>query len=206
MEQEGTSKSTSSSQSPRSRCPAPFLSKTYDLLEEGRADDHDHDHDRAGKRIVSWNAEGTGFVVWSPAEFSELLLPKYFKHNNFSSFIRQLNTYQGFKKTSSKRWEFKHEKFKKGCRQMLAEITRKKSEPSIFPAYLKASEESSTMTAAMEETNRQLLLKENKALRREKLELQMQIAHFKALELKLLDCLSQYMQQGGNNNQNKVRS
>ncbi|KAG6694637.1 hypothetical protein I3842_09G059000 [Carya illinoinensis] len=205
MEQEGTSKSTSSSQSPRSRCPAPFLSKTYDLLEEGRAVDHDHDHDRAGKRIVSWNAEGTGFVVWSPAEFSELLLPKYFKHNNFSSFIRQLNTY-GFKKTSSKRWEFKHEKFKKGCRQMLAEITRKKSEPSIFPAYLKASEESSTMTAAMEETNRQLLLKENKELRREKLELQMQIAHFKALELKLLDCLSQYMQQGGNNNQNKVRS
>lgn len=89
---------------------------------------------------------------------------------------------------------------------MLAEITRKKSEPSIFPAYLKASEESSTMTAAMEETNRQLLLKENKELRREKLELQMQIAHFKALELKLLDCLSQYMQQGGNNNQNKVRS
>ncbi|KAF5474398.1 hypothetical protein F2P56_006300 [Juglans regia] len=203
MEQEGTSKSTaSSSQSPRSRCPAPFLSKTYDLLEEGRADD-DH-HDRAGKRIVSWNAEGTGFVVWSPAEFSELLLPKYFKHNNFSSFIRQLNTY-GFKKTSSKRWEFKHEKFKKGCRQMLAEITRKKSEPSIFPAYLKASEESSKMTAAcMEETNRLLLLKENKDLRREKVELQMQIAHFKALELKLLDCLSQYMGPGETTTRTKL--
>ena len=79
----------SSSQSPRPRCPAPFLSKTYDLL-EGGVDDGDDD----GKgNIVSWNAEGTGFVVWSPAEFSELMLPKYFKHNNFSSFIRQLNTY-----------------------------------------------------------------------------------------------------------------
>jgi heat shock transcription factor len=87
-----TSKSSSSSQSPRARCPAPFLSKTYDLLEERAAADDDRD----GKRIVSWNGEGTGFVVWSPAEFSELLLPKYFKHNNFSSFIRQLNTYVSF--------------------------------------------------------------------------------------------------------------
>jgi len=72
-------------QSPRQRCPAPFLLKTYDLLEEGEAEDI--------TKIVSWNAEGTAFVVWSPAEFSELTLPRYFKHNNFSSFIRQLNTY-----------------------------------------------------------------------------------------------------------------
>uniref|UniRef100_A0A2N9I566 HSF-type DNA-binding domain-containing protein n=1 Tax=Fagus sylvatica TaxID=28930 RepID=A0A2N9I566_FAGSY len=184
----------SSSQSPRPRCPAPFLSKTYDLL-EGGVDDGDDD----GKgNIVSWNAEGTGFVVWSPAEFSELMLPKYFKHNNFSSFIRQLNTY-GFKKTSAKRWEFKHDKFQKGCRNLLVEISRKKCDPSIFPAYLKASEEN-TMTA-MEENNRQLLLEENKNLRREKLELQMQIGQFKALEMKLLDCLAQCM----GSNQNKVR-
>jgi len=155
------------------------------------------DDDDGGKKIVSWNAEGTGFVVWSPADFSELLLPKYFKHNNFSSFIRQLNTY-GFKKTSTKLWEFKHEKFQKGYRNMLVEISRKKCEPSVFPAYLKASEE--TMSA-MEGSNRVLLLKENKNLRREKLELQMQIAQFKALEMKLLDCLAQYM----GDDHNKVR-
>ena len=77
-------------QSLRPRCPAPFLLKTYDLLEEGGVDGEAHQDCR---KIVSWNADGTGFVVWSPAEFSDLTLPRYFKHNNFSSFIRQLNTY-----------------------------------------------------------------------------------------------------------------
>lgn len=69
--------------------PAPFVSKTYDLLEE----EEEKRHNCGGESIVSWNVEGNGFVVWSPAEFSEVMLPNYFKHNNFSSFIRQLNTY-----------------------------------------------------------------------------------------------------------------
>ncbi|KAJ7946977.1 Heat stress transcription factor B-2a [Quillaja saponaria] len=185
------SQGSSSGQSPRPRCPAPFLSKTYDLVEEGGGDE-----DGKGKRIVSWTGEGTGFVVWSPAEFSEFILPRYFKHNNFSSFIRQLNTY-GFKKISSKRWEFKHEKFQRGCKNLLVEITRKRCEPSIFPAYLKASSEEN----AREENNGLLIVEENKNLKKEKLELQMQIAQFKALEMKLLDCMAQYM----DNNQNKVR-
>lgn len=89
LNNEGTSTNSSTSQSsPRTKNPAPFLCKTYDLLQE--RDDNDDD---GNKKIVSWNAQGDGFVVWSPAEFSELMLPKYFKHNNFSSFIRQLNTY-----------------------------------------------------------------------------------------------------------------
>lgn len=111
---------------------------------------------------------------------------------------------QGFKKTSPKQWEFKHEKFQKGCRHMLVEITRKKCEPSAFPVYLKASEESgsgNTAVAAAEENNCLLLMEENKNLRKQKLELQMQISQFKALEMKLLDCLAQNME----DHQNKVR-
>ncbi|KAI3887576.1 hypothetical protein MKX03_012963 [Papaver bracteatum] len=175
----------SSSQSSRTRSPAPFLSKTYELLEEhlGGGDGDDDQH-----KIVSWNSTGTGFVVWSPQEFSELLLPKYFKHKNFSSFIRQLNTY-GFKKIAANRWEFQHEKFFKGGRHLLAEITRKKAEPSAYPAFLKASERQPFNLLG---ENSNLLIKDNEILRRNNLELQMQIAQFKTLEMKLLDCLSQY--------------
>lgn len=62
--------------------PAPFLLKTYDMVE-----------DRSTDEIVSWSSTRSSFVVWNPPEFARLLLPTYFKHNNFSSFIRQLNTY-----------------------------------------------------------------------------------------------------------------
>ncbi|KAF5727046.1 heat stress transcription factor A-6b [Tripterygium wilfordii] len=62
--------------------PPPFLTKTYDMV-----DDPSLDH------TVSWSREGSSFVVWDPHSFSTHLLPRFFKHNNFSSFVRQLNTY-----------------------------------------------------------------------------------------------------------------
>ncbi|KAL4585606.1 hypothetical protein LXL04_010229 [Taraxacum kok-saghyz] len=171
--------------SPKTKLPQPFLSKTYDLLEE---------EEEESRRIVSWNTEGNGFVVWSPAEFSEQMLPRYFKHNNFSSFIRQLNTY-GFKKTASKRWEFQHEKFQKGCKHLLMEMSRKKCEPSVFPTYLKPSTNNQTpsSSSSIEEESMVLLMEENKNLKQEKMELEMQIQHLKSLETKLLDCVSHYM-------------
>lgn len=75
---------------------------------------------------------------------------------------------------------------------MLVEITRKKCEPSVFPAYLKASDEIYNNNNNAEDNNRSLM-EENKNLRKEKLELQMELAQFKSLEIKLLDCLSHYV-------------
>ncbi|URE01989.1 heat stress transcription factor [Musa troglodytarum] len=95
--------------------PAPFLTKTYQIV-----DDPGTDH------IVSWGEDETTFVVWRPPEFARDLLPNYFKHNNFSSFVRQLNTY-GFRKIAADRWEFANEFFRKGGKHLLSEIHRRKA-------------------------------------------------------------------------------
>ncbi|KAE8702991.1 Heat stress transcription factor A-5 [Hibiscus syriacus] len=94
--------------------PAPFLVKTYDMVDDSSTDD-----------IVSWSSHRKSFVVWNPPEFARLLLPTYFKHSNFSSFIRQLNTYR-FQKIDPEKWEFANEDFVKDQRNLLKNIHRRK--------------------------------------------------------------------------------
>jgi heat shock transcription factor, other eukaryote len=62
--------------------PPPFLTKTFDVVEDPSTDS-----------IVSWSGARNSFVVWDLHKFSTAILPRYFKHSNFSSFVRQLNTY-----------------------------------------------------------------------------------------------------------------
>ena len=94
-----------------------FLKKTYQMLENSSCP------------LIHWAETGDSFIISDPEEFAAQIIPLYFKHNNFSSFVRQLNFY-GFRKVKSegldkKAWEFRHEKFVQERPDLLNEIRRK---------------------------------------------------------------------------------
>jgi len=96
--------------------PPPFLTKTFEMVDDPATD-----------AVVSWSGDDS-FIVKDPGEFSTNILPCYFKHNNLSSFVRQLNIY-GFRKVNSDCWEFSHPNFRRGWFDLLREIKRRKTTP-----------------------------------------------------------------------------
>ncbi|KAK4695580.1 hypothetical protein P7C71_g2196, partial [Lecanoromycetidae sp. Uapishka_2] len=47
--------------------------------------------------LIRWSDDGDSFIVVDEDEFAKTLIPELFKHNNYASFVRQLNMY-GFHK------------------------------------------------------------------------------------------------------------
>lgn len=100
--------------------PPPFVKKTYELVS-----------DETTNQIVSWSDLGDSFVIWQPHVLQTEILPKYFKHNNLCSFVRQLNTYD-FRKivdqdnTKGEELEFKNDNFIRDQPELLQNISRKK--------------------------------------------------------------------------------
>lgn len=65
-----------------------FILKLWKMINDHHCDE-----------LISWSDNGQSFIIMDSQKFSQEL-SKYFKHNNLSSFIRQLNMY-GFRKVST---------------------------------------------------------------------------------------------------------
>ncbi|KAF9949864.1 stress-responsive transcription factor hsf1 [Mortierella alpina] len=106
---------------------AAFLTKLYKMV-----------GDAGSNNLIKWSDNGQSFLVLNHVEFAKVVLPKFFKHNNFSSFVRQLNMY-GFHKVphlqqgvllpdaDTEQWEFSNPHFQRNQPDLLYLVSRKKA-------------------------------------------------------------------------------
>lgn len=91
------------------------------------------------RECITWSEDGGSFWVSNIERFSRDILPLYFKHNNYASFVRQLNMY-GFHRSTEPKTKvepgvmmiehFTHPYFLRGRKELLTHIHRKTSSAS----------------------------------------------------------------------------
>ena len=74
-----------------------FLVKLYTILQ-----------DDAYSQYIHWSPEGLSVIISDPNGFTKKVLPNFFNHHNFSSFVRQLNMYNFHKVKTDKKGEQKY--------------------------------------------------------------------------------------------------
>jgi heat shock transcription factor, other eukaryote len=96
--------------------------------------------------LIRWSDDGNSFIVLDEDEFAKNLIPELFKHNNYPSFVRQLNMYGFHKKVglsdnsmraSEKKnkspSEYSNPYFKRGHPELLWLIQKPKNMPGQGP-------------------------------------------------------------------------
>ncbi|XP_068866982.1 heat shock factor protein 2 isoform X4 [Aphelocoma coerulescens] len=155
-----------------------FLSKLWALLGE-----------TPSNQLITWSQNGKSFLVLDERRFAKEILPKYFKHNNMASFVRQLNMY-GFRKVvgvdsgifkleRDGPVEFRHAYFRQGREDLLEHIKRKVSSSRPEENKIRQEDLSKIICSAQKvqikqttiESQLSLLKRENESLWREVSEL-----------------------------------
>ncbi|XP_075940689.1 heat shock factor protein 2 isoform X2 [Anarhichas minor] len=170
-----------------------FLTKLWTLVEDADTNE-----------FISWSQEGNSFLVLDEQHFAKEILPKFFKHNNMASFIRQLNMY-GFRKVmhidtgvvKQERdgpVEFQHPYFKHGQDNLLENIKRKVSNTRPEDNKIRQDDLSQILASVHSVHSKQenidvrlaTLKRENEALWREISDLRQIHAHQQQLIKKLI--------------------
>ena len=93
-----------------------FLMQLYQILE-----------DKNNEKIIHWGNDGKYFIIENLYDFTEKILPKYYNHSNYASFVRQLNKYNFHKlKITPIENAFQNSLFIKGQKNIISNILKKK--------------------------------------------------------------------------------
>ncbi|KAG5622697.1 hypothetical protein H5410_007915 [Solanum commersonii] len=174
--------SSSSNRRNFQRRASPFVLKIYEMLA-----------DIQFKSLISWSNNGTSFIIHDNHKFAVEVLPRFFRHNNISSFVCQLNSY-GFKKVSWDKFEFRHDCFQRGKGQWLRNIKRKISKSQM--------NEQSTERQAIDETVAFTMEKEIEEIRVEQVTMREEIMMLQR-QLDVLEKEMEDINQAGNNMSSK---
>ncbi|XP_063166630.1 heat shock factor protein 2 isoform X2 [Candoia aspera] len=160
-----------------------FLSKLWALV-----------GDAPSNQLITWSQNGQSFLVLDEQRFAKEILPKYFKHNNMASFVRQLNMY-GFRKVvhvdsgivkleRDGPVEFQHPYFKQGREDLLEHIKRKVSSSKPEENKIRQEDLSKIISSAQKVQIKQETIESRlSALKRENESLWREVAELRAKHL-----------------------
>ena len=115
-----------------------FLTKLYTILSDTTYDE-----------IIHWDNDGKRVIICDVINLCNIVLPKFYKHRNYSSFVRQLNMY-GFHKSKGKLKNgegYEHEKFNANItNEEILKIQKPNKKMKVLEMHIKEKEKDDSST------------------------------------------------------------